>query len=69
MPAQTKLEREESPALHSGKYAQVINLKLDFLMGGMSEEAIGRLAQEDIKGGRAQTNASKSNAAVTTSES
>ena len=67
--AQTGLEREESPALHSGKYAQYLSLMLAFLRGGLNENAIGKLAQEDIKGGRTQTDASSSNAAVTTSES
>ena len=69
MSAQTELESEESPALRFGKYAQWVNLMLAFLKGGLSEEAIARLAREDIRGGRTQTNASGSNAAVTTPES
>ncbi|MEK7154715.1 MAG: hypothetical protein AAB697_01145 [Patescibacteria group bacterium] len=57
--------KEESPILvRFGKYAQVWGLRIAAAVKLISEDAAARLAQEDVKGGRAERNASSANAAV-----
>ncbi len=52
-----------------GKLGQTWSLALSVVNGRLGKEAAARLAQENIKGGRATKNASKGNAAVISSES
>ena len=51
------------------KLSQTQSLRRAVEERGISKEAAARLAQEDIRGGRAKINASSSNAAVLSFES